>query len=264
MDIYPDLFPTQPATMASPAKVPLALVTAGSAGLGAAVAELFARNGMRVAINYHGNAQRAEDLVAKLKSISTLAPKEGRVDYHAIKADLSVRTEVERLVKDTISEMCPDPSQQQLDVVFSNGGWTRMTNLMDLEEAMVDDDWDRCFTMNVKSHLWLLYAAKPYLEAGYSEKDGAASFITTASLAGVKVSGSSLAYSVTKAAQLQLAKGLAMIAAPKIRVNSVSPGLLLTVSLLEIETHYNCHSDVHKMLIPRRFRNGASSFRQSG
>lgn len=210
---------------------PLALVTAGSAGLGAAVAELLARNGFRVVINYHGNAKRAEELVTKLKSISKLEPKEGRVDHHAIKADLSVRADVERLVKETISTMCLEPSKQQLDVVFSNGGWTRMTNLMDLEEAMVDDDWDRCFTMNVKSHLWLMHAAKPYLEASYSEENGAASFITTASLAGVKVSGSSLAYAVTKAAQLHLAKGLAMIAAPKIRVNSVSPGLLLTVSL---------------------------------
>lgn len=225
------------ATAAGAADIPpLALVTAGSAGLGAAVAELFARNGFRVAINYHGNAERAEELVTKLKSISKLEPKEGRVDYHAIKADLSVRADVERLVKETISTMCPEPSKQQLDVVFSNGGWTRMTNLMDLEEAMVDDDWDRCFTMNVKSHLWLMYAAKPYLEASYSEKDGAASFITTASLAGVKVSGSSLAYAVTKAAQLHLAKGLAMIAAPKIRVNSVSPGLLLTVGL-SLPTH---------------------------
>jgi NAD(P)-dependent dehydrogenase (short-subunit alcohol dehydrogenase family) len=38
------------------------------------------------------------------------------------------------------------------------------------------------------------------------------------------------AYSVTKAAQIHLVKGLANMAAPKIRVNSVSPGLLLTVS----------------------------------
>ncbi|CAN8099495.1 unnamed protein product [Discula destructiva] len=214
--------------MASSARPLLALITAGSAGLGAAVAELFARNGMRVAINYHGNVERANELVTKLKSITTLQPQEGRVDYHAIKADLAQRADVARLVKDTVSVMCPAPSKEQLDVVFSNGGWTRMTNLMDLEEAMVDDDWDRCFTMNVKSHLWLLHAAKPYLEAAYSEDSGAASFITTASLAGVKVSGSSLAYSVTKAAQLQLAKGLALIAAPKIRVNSVSPGLLMT------------------------------------
>lgn len=217
--------------MASPAEAPLALVTAGSAGLGAAVAELFARNGMRVVINYHGNSQRAEELVAKLKSTSTLVPQDGRVDYHAIKADLSSRADVERLIEETMSAMCPAPAKAQLDVLFSNGGWTRMTTLMNLEEAMFDEDWDKCFTMNVKSHLWLMYAARPYLEAGYGEKDGAASFITTASLAGVKVSGSSLAYSVTKAAQLHLARGLAMIAAPKIRVNSVSPGLLLTVCL---------------------------------
>lgn len=53
---------------------------------------------------------------------------------------------------------------------------------------MVEDDWDRCFNMNVKSHLWLMHAAKPHLEA--NEQGG--SFVTTASLAGVKVSGSSL------------------------------------------------------------------------
>lgn len=220
--------------MASSSSPLIALVTAGSAGLGAAVAELLARNGLRVVVNYHGNAQRADELVTKLKSISTLAPQPGRVDYHAIKADLSLRTDVQRLVTDTVSAMCPHPSKQQLDVVFSNGGWTQMRNLLDLDDNMVDDDWDRCFTMNVKSHLWLMHAARPYLEASYSEEKGGASFITTASLAGVKVSGSSLAYACTKAAQLHLAKGLALIAAPKIRVNSVSPGLLLTVSLPDI------------------------------
>ncbi|KAK1781828.1 hypothetical protein QBC45DRAFT_390049 [Copromyces sp. CBS 386.78] len=76
--------------------------------------------------------------------------------------------------------------------------------------------------MNVKSHLWLMHAARPHL----GQTEGV--FITTASLAGVKVSGSSLAYSVTKAAQIHLAKGLAQIAAPRIRVNTVSPGLMLT------------------------------------
>lgn len=40
--------------------------------------------------------------------------------------------------------------------------------------------------MNVKSHLWLMHAAKPHLE----EAEGA--FVTTASLAGIKLSGSSL------------------------------------------------------------------------
>lgn len=38
-------------------------------------------------------------------------------------------------------------------------------------------------------------------------------------------------YAVTKAAQIHLAKSLAVIAAPRIRVNSVAPGVLLTVKL---------------------------------
>ncbi|KAI7789010.1 short chain dehydrogenase [Diaporthe eres] len=224
--------------MSSPSP-PIALVTAGSAGLGACVAELFARNGMRVVINYASNVQRADELVAKLKSISTLAPAEGRVDYHAIKADLASRADVERLVEEAVDAMCPargaegsGNGKRRLDVVFSNGGWTHMRNLYDLEDNMVDEDWDRCFTVNVKSHLWLMHAAKPYLSAGWDDEEGGAKesgcFVTTASLAGVKVSGSSLAYAVTKAAHLHLAKALAMLAAPKVRVNSVSPGLLLT------------------------------------
>ncbi|KAL1641347.1 hypothetical protein SLS61_010142 [Didymella pomorum] len=75
---------------------------------------------------------------------------------------------------------------------------------------------------NVKSHLWLLHAAKAELE----KSEGA--FITTASIAGVKPTGSSLPYSVTKAAAIHLSKALAVICSPKVRVNSVSPGLLLT------------------------------------
>jgi len=199
----------------------VALVTAGSAGLGASTARLFAQNGMRVVVNYSSNTERAEALVAELRQISPLATTEDGTNFHAVKADLSSRDEIRRLVKETIDVL------GKLDVVFSNGGWTHIRNIKDLDDNVNEDDWDMCFNMNVKSHLWLMHAAKPYLD----ESEGA--FITTASLAGVKVSGSSLAYSVTKAAQIHLAKGLALIGAPKIRVNTVSPGLLLTVCLVE-------------------------------
>lgn len=53
-------------------------------------------------------------------------------------------------------------------------------------------------------------------------------FIITSSIAGVNPSGSSMPYSVTKAAQLHLMKCLAASQGPKIRVNAVLPGLLLT------------------------------------
>lgn len=52
--------------------------------------------------------------------------------------------------------------------------------------------------------------------------------ITTGSIAAVSQGGSSMPYAVTKAAQLQLVKCLAVTVGPKIRVNTVLPGLLLT------------------------------------
>lgn len=67
-----------------------------------------------------------------------------------------------------------------------------------------------------------MHAAKDELE----KSEGA--FITTASVAGIKPSGSSLPYAVSKSAAIHLSKSLAVICSPKIRVNSVSPGLLLT------------------------------------
>jgi NAD(P)-dependent dehydrogenase (short-subunit alcohol dehydrogenase family) len=136
--------------------------------------------------------------------------------FAALCADVGDKPALQQLVKDTVSQF------GRLDVVVSNAGWTRITNFNNLDEGMVDEDWDRCFLYNVKAHLWLLYAAKEQLE----KNEGA--FITTASIAGVKPSGSSLPYSVTKAAAIHLSKALAVICSPSIRVNSVSPGLLMT------------------------------------
>jgi len=53
-------------------------------------------------------------------------------------------------------------------------------------------------------------------------------FIVTSSVAGKALSGSSMAYSVTKAAQLQLIRCLANTQGTNVRVNAVLPGLLLT------------------------------------
>jgi NAD(P)-dependent dehydrogenase (short-subunit alcohol dehydrogenase family) len=136
--------------------------------------------------------------------------------FHLIQADMSSKISVQNLIEETLNTM------GRLDVVISNAGWTRMTTFTDIEQQINDDDWDKCFTMNVKTHMWLAYAAKDAL----AETEG--TFISTASVAGVKPSGSSVPYAVTKAAQIHLAKSLAVILAPKIRVNSVSPGMLLT------------------------------------
>lgn len=154
---------------------PVILVTAGSAGLGAATAKLFATKGYRVVINYSTNTKRAETLIKDLNSQNG-----GAVNNIAIQADLTSQKDVRRLVQEAYTAM------GRIDVIFSNGGWTRFTNTTSIDDNVVDEDWNHAFTMNVKSHLWLLQAAKSYLD----ETEGA--FITTSSLAGVYGMGSSL------------------------------------------------------------------------
>ena len=56
-----------------------------------------------------------------------------------IQADVGDRSSIQRLVRETVDKF------GRLDVVVSNAGWTRVTNFNNLDEGMVDEDWDRCF-----------------------------------------------------------------------------------------------------------------------
>jgi NAD(P)-dependent dehydrogenase (short-subunit alcohol dehydrogenase family) len=160
------------------ASAPVVLITAGSAGLGAAAARLFARNSYNVVINYSSDSARAEKLVSELGDIKT-AETNGN-SHLAIKADLASHEEVKRLVSETHQAM------GRIDVIFSNGGWSHFRDITRLDDNVFDEDWDRAYAMNVKSHLWLLHAAESHL----AKTEGA--FITTASVAGMKGTGSSL------------------------------------------------------------------------
>lgn len=94
----------------------VALITAGSAGLGAAAARVFAKNGFRVVVNYANNEERANKLLEELPSLSTLPGD----NFVTIKADLGSRDDINRLIKETVDRF------GRLDVIFSNGGWTRL------------------------------------------------------------------------------------------------------------------------------------------
>jgi NAD(P)-dependent dehydrogenase (short-subunit alcohol dehydrogenase family) len=162
-------------------QTPVVLVTAGSAGLGAAAAVHFARNGYNVIINYCNNETRAEKVLATLNSAGEKTSGTAQDRIHAvIRADLEQRDEVDRLVHEAYN------IHGRLDVIFSNGGWTQFRDTRRLSDNAFDTDWNHAFTANVKSHMWLLHAAETYL----AEHDGA--FITTASVAGVRGIGSSL------------------------------------------------------------------------
>ncbi|EXM23857.1 Short-chain dehydrogenase/reductase SDR [Fusarium oxysporum f. sp. vasinfectum] len=202
----------------------VALVTAASSGLGAAIARMLAVDlGMNVVINFNSNESRAKELVRRLQSECEETHAGSNISIQAIQADTCDKLQIKSLVNEAASKF-----GGRLDVVISNVGWTKMRQFSDLDDNVDEDDWDRCYVANVKSHLWLFHAARRYLEESNEREAGVPVFVSTASLAGVIPSGSSLPYAVTKAAQIHLGKCLAKTAAPSIRVNTISPGILLT------------------------------------
>ncbi|EZF32522.1 hypothetical protein H109_00772 [Trichophyton interdigitale MR816] len=186
------------------------LVTGGSRGLGAMVAEKFAAEGSNIAINYYSSEAQAKELAAKIEA-------DHKVKAIVIQGDVALRADCENLVKKTIELL------GGIDVIISNAGWTKISRFGDLN-ALTDDEWDKCWNTNVKANLHLFREAEPTFNAN---PEGGA-FIITSSVAGATPGGSSMAYSVSKAASIHLMKGLASSQSSKIRTNAVLPGLLLT------------------------------------
>jgi len=157
----------------------VALVTASSAGLGAATAKGLAASGFNVAINYSSSKAKADAIVSDIQQARSL--ENDRPRCIAVQADMSKRTDISQLVEAVINTF------GRLDCVVSNQGWTKIRQFNDLDDNIEESDWDMCYDMNVKSHLYLFHAARPHL----AKVNG--SFTTVASLAGVIPSGSSIA-----------------------------------------------------------------------
>jgi NAD(P)-dependent dehydrogenase (short-subunit alcohol dehydrogenase family) len=152
----------------------------------------------------------ADELAAKIKI------------QHAVKAivlaaDVGLLVDCHRLVMEAIAGL------GGLDIIISNAGWTKFAPWQDLH-ALSEADWDKCWAVNVKSQLHLLRAALPT----FNTNQNGGTFLITSSAAGTVTKGSSMAYSVTKAAGLHLTRCLAQTQGPKVRVNAVCPGLMLT------------------------------------
>ncbi|OBT65335.1 hypothetical protein VE03_04627 [Pseudogymnoascus sp. 23342-1-I1] len=186
------------------------LVTGGSRGLGALICDKFAKEGANVIINYASSEAAAQELAKTIEG-------EHGVKAFAVRGDMGVEADCVRVVEESVEKL------GGLDVIISNAGWTRFAPIPDLH-ATTAADWDTCFAVNVKAQNYLLRTALPTFTAN---PEGGA-FIMTSSIAGVGTSGSSLPYCATKAAQLQLMRVFAASQGPRVRVNAVCPGLLLT------------------------------------
>lgn len=185
----------------------VALITGGGTGLGREVALQLAAEGMAIGVGYSRSQAEAEETVQVILESGGTAK--------AFQADLRTVAEGERHVRECVAHF------GRLDLLVHNAATTRFIPFPDLD-AVTEEAWDEIFSLNTRSAFYLARAAAPHLKATQGQ------IITTSSIAGVGVHGSSLPYCVSKAALIHLTKCLAVALAPDVRVNSVAPGLLMT------------------------------------
>lgn len=183
-----------------------ALVTGGASGIGLATVERLARAGARVALNHLEVDPRGPEEARRLR-------EEG-LEVVAVAGSVAVAGEAEAMVRRAIGEL------GRLDCLVNNAG-TAATDrpippaeLDRLDEAF----WRTILETNLLGAFRCAHAA-----AGALREAGGA-VVNVASVAGLGRQGSSIAYGASKAALVELTRGLARALAPEIRVNAVAPG----------------------------------------
>jgi glucose 1-dehydrogenase len=183
----------------------VAIVTGASSGIGYAIAQLFARHGAAVAINYVAHAGDAEKLVKEIEAAG------GRAI--ALEGDVSDASAVESLVATTVETF------GRLDVLVNNAGIEQTAPLLETDE----EDWDRTIAVNLKGPFLCLQAA-----ARRMQQDGG-SIVNISSIHEDFPFPGSTPYVAAKGGLRMLMRNASFeLAEYGIRVNNVAPGAIAT------------------------------------
>ena len=183
---------------------PVALVTGGGVRVGRAIAWALASSGYRMVVNYHTSATATQTLVDQIR--------EGGGDCIAVQADVTDRSQVDRLLGATLEEY------GGIDVLVNNAA------IFDEQPFLeVDDDlWQRTLAVNLTGSYYVAQATARVMERGRGGH-----IINICGTAGIAPIGYYTPYCVAKAGVDMLTRCMAEALAPHIQVNGIAPGTVL-------------------------------------
>jgi NAD(P)-dependent dehydrogenase (short-subunit alcohol dehydrogenase family) len=187
------------------------LITGSSKGIGKAIAQQMALAGAKVTIS-----SRKEDVCAEVaKEINDSLPEGSTGGAVVIPCNINSKESLQNLVDETHKQL------GQIDVLVCNAA---LNPYFGPSAGIPDDAFDKIMSANIKSNHWLCNMVLPEMS---ERKDGA--IVIVSSIGGLRGSKELGAYSISKAADMQLVRNLAVEYGPdNIRVNAIAPGLIKT------------------------------------
>jgi len=188
----------------------IAIVTGGSRGLGRNMAISLAQKGIDVIFTYNSNKEKADEVVAQIKSLGQKA-----IAYQLNIADTS---SFEGFIKEATQHLEENTGSSNFDFLINNAGTALYSSFEDTTEEQVDE----VFNIHYKGVFFLTQKALPYIN------EGGRIINISSGLARFSFNGSS-AYGSMKGAIEVLTRYLAKELGPrKIAANIVAPGAIET------------------------------------